>query len=404
MKKNVKFLLPLVIGSFVMTGCGGAPKAETDIKDIVSNSIPHAKYLEIQNLNMTVEVEKTKQIDITSLPQSVAQKGVEFESKDTEVATVDENGVITGVQLGNTIVEVKTKDGSFSTPINVYVTGEVEEATLATLLDSLKAQYESPTLPTKFREVEYSEESYYKNGQYDHGYKSMEIIDYDSVNGYFMVSSDDIYIKTQNGAMEKLSGKWVFGALSDYAFRMCHITKTASTYLDMTIPDSLLITDNPKNSSVLSILDMFFVAGREIVTDQQGYMAGNKDFSQIYDEAQDDISGFTQFGDNTFSYKAVDTWQNQVTTGADELLHNSEIPEGTLTNDTQTIEFFYDGASCPGINITVKSDYNLNGSEMERIFTRNMLFQTDFTPESCIDPDIKLEDFGFTEVKTIYEL
>lgn len=55
------------------------------------------------------------------LPADATNKAVSFESADTEIATVDENGVIIGVAAGTTTVTITTDDGNFSDTIDVIV-------------------------------------------------------------------------------------------------------------------------------------------------------------------------------------------------------------------------------------------------------------------------------------------
>ena len=54
----------------------------------------------------------TTRIEYTILPESADNKDVSFESLDTEIATVTDDGLITGVNLGSTEIVIKSIDGA----------------------------------------------------------------------------------------------------------------------------------------------------------------------------------------------------------------------------------------------------------------------------------------------------
>ena len=60
----------------------------------------------------SVEAGKTIQLTATVVPDNAANKAVTWASKTTEVATVDQNGVVTGVKAGTSDVTATAKDGS----------------------------------------------------------------------------------------------------------------------------------------------------------------------------------------------------------------------------------------------------------------------------------------------------
>ena len=72
---------------------------------------------------ITVEVDSTKPIDTSKInkPDNVTDNDLVWESSDPSIATVDENGVVTGVTPGKTTVIVKTKDGKIIDQVTIVV-------------------------------------------------------------------------------------------------------------------------------------------------------------------------------------------------------------------------------------------------------------------------------------------
>ena len=74
--------------------------------------------------DVTVLVGATATITPTVSPDNATNPVVTFTSADETIATVNENGVVTGVAAGNTTITIAATDGSnVSTTINVTVTG-----------------------------------------------------------------------------------------------------------------------------------------------------------------------------------------------------------------------------------------------------------------------------------------
>ena len=61
---------------------------------------------------LTVEVRTTATLTATAKPDDATNKKVTWESADPAIATVDENGVVTGVSTGTTTITATAKDGS----------------------------------------------------------------------------------------------------------------------------------------------------------------------------------------------------------------------------------------------------------------------------------------------------
>ncbi len=68
--------------------------------------------IEVDSSSFSLMAGKTKSIVTTVSPEYATDKGLSFESSNTSVATVDQNGVITAVSAGTANITITAKDGS----------------------------------------------------------------------------------------------------------------------------------------------------------------------------------------------------------------------------------------------------------------------------------------------------
>ena len=71
--------------------------------------------------SMYVQPNKTRSLNATVLPTYADNKNLTFESSDTSIVTVDENGVISGVSTGSTTIIITTAESGFTAQCNVSV-------------------------------------------------------------------------------------------------------------------------------------------------------------------------------------------------------------------------------------------------------------------------------------------
>jgi uncharacterized protein YjdB len=69
-----------------------------------------------------VEVGKTTTLTATVAPADATNKAVTYASSDDAIATVDSNGVVTGVAAGTADITVTTADGAKAAKSTVTVT------------------------------------------------------------------------------------------------------------------------------------------------------------------------------------------------------------------------------------------------------------------------------------------
>ena len=69
----------------------------------------------------TIAVGATKQASVTVVPDNATDKTVTWSSADNTIATVDNNGLITGVKEGTVSLSVTSSDGKVVSTIAVTV-------------------------------------------------------------------------------------------------------------------------------------------------------------------------------------------------------------------------------------------------------------------------------------------
>lgn len=97
------------------------PKAHAILK-LIAPPVP-VEGVELNQATLSVEVEATDSTLVASItPSNASNKKVTWSSSDTDVATVDENGAVTGVSAGSATITVTTTDGEKTDTCAVTVT------------------------------------------------------------------------------------------------------------------------------------------------------------------------------------------------------------------------------------------------------------------------------------------
>ena len=121
----------------------------TKVLDVIV--VQPAKSVKAQLDQETLSVGQTAQITASLSPEDATLQGVTYESRKPEVATVDENGVVTGVSRGSATIRVKSEDGYAQTSVTVQVRQPAEEIQLelakATLPEGKTATVKATVLP-----------------------------------------------------------------------------------------------------------------------------------------------------------------------------------------------------------------------------------------------------------------
>ena len=75
----------------------------------------------LNKTELTLEKGKSETLTATVSPSNATDKAVSWQSSNTAVATVDQDGKVTAVNLGNATITVTTKDGSKTATCSVTV-------------------------------------------------------------------------------------------------------------------------------------------------------------------------------------------------------------------------------------------------------------------------------------------
>ena len=188
MKKHLTLLMSAVailsLSACAKKGSDLLPDGKYSETDFPGKGYSDKDYIALKHLLVNVKAGESKQLDVETYPASYALSSLEFVSKNTSVATVDANGVVTGVSNGVTDIEVNAKDGSFSNRIRLVVSSK-SSATSSAAINTIKGIYNDASYkaPSKVIQYEYSVESYECEGVRDHAMESYEVMGYDAEEG-----------------------------------------------------------------------------------------------------------------------------------------------------------------------------------------------------------------------------
>ena len=115
-------------------------KIEIPEFEIDQTSVP-VTGVTLDKTSTTVEVGGTDKLTATIDPADATNKGLIWSSSDESVATVDQNGLVTGISAGTAIVTVATADGNKTAECTVTVSGgtsDPDNGQVALVIDGYK--------------------------------------------------------------------------------------------------------------------------------------------------------------------------------------------------------------------------------------------------------------------------
>ena len=121
MKKIVKGLCVLaasvLVGGSALVGCGPTEKPPVEVEKVKVTGVTIEKEAYEVGCDFTVEIKAGV------LPLNADEKGITYTSSDVSIATVDDKGVVTGVNPGEATITATSVDGGYKTTTKVLVKG-----------------------------------------------------------------------------------------------------------------------------------------------------------------------------------------------------------------------------------------------------------------------------------------
>ena len=119
----------------------------------LSKTVKHVESVSVTPETANIKVGKTAQLSATVLPLDANNKKVTWTSGDSTVASVSENGLVTGIKAGSSVITAKTDDGNFTdtctvTVSTVAVTGISLAPTSAEIFENETKQFTASLTPT----------------------------------------------------------------------------------------------------------------------------------------------------------------------------------------------------------------------------------------------------------------
>ena len=381
MKNYKALLLTLLISTGSLIGCEGnneQPLPDTDEITIpVSDSGKEFDEAAIQPKGLLLNhravgmgVEETYQL--SGIPQAHNDgTALTYKSMDASIATVDESGLITGVSVGETTIEVTDKfnpDLKISVP--VYVMEVLKQRAVNSKLNALSEINEDDL--TAIVDHELYQKRIYKNGVLQSsGIWNQELIaSYD--DAYFRIRETDADVEAENGSMTFSDYDWIFNTNKFYDTLVYHQVGDIKTYYPVSTVSYM--GESPRYKPMFDILDNLFVSGHEVFTN----IFTNAKLKGMLEYAQSNYSNvkkvnFYSGGNGSLLFDCIVNYDNSTADQDDESRYG--IPYGTPTPSVYNLRFHVQDNKMLGYTNHGVMTYTIGDDEYEEVYDIDHLYE-----------------------------
>lgn len=389
--KKVLFLTSLLAVA-TLAGCGTKTSSKADDGVPTSMILPEAS--EVQGydndnvkfpeellvnhrvaalmVNETLQLEATEQF-------GYAANNVKYEVKDATVATVSENGLITGLKAGETEIVVTDKNNpEFKRTVPVAVYGQVASADVLGITTALKAyETEHPVNEVVQRKritrtfakrpyvepVEGAPENDTPYTVFSADY-SDEMMVFSVEDAYLRMLETDSEVRVTDGSVDFTTYDWIFHTNRYYDTLVYHQQGDAKTFYAAATQDYM--DAGVRSAPLYDVLDNLFTVGHDFFLNQ----LDNASFADIADIAENDYNNVEDkkvgsMGDGSLFVHGVLTFNDSTADNDDE--RNYGIPVGTPTPTTQDSTWIVKDNKVEAIYFYLVQDYIIDDYEYQMI-------------------------------------
>lgn len=121
--KNKLFVLALLSTGMLFTACNGGENVDSGKASVSVVQNVAVDGITLDNETLSLDAGYTAQLTALVTPEGAANKKVVWTSANEQVATVDDTGLVTGVNFGETVITATTEDGNYTATCDVSVNG-----------------------------------------------------------------------------------------------------------------------------------------------------------------------------------------------------------------------------------------------------------------------------------------
>lgn len=121
------------VGDIIITATGGGYTLECEIE--VSRTKVAVKGISLEETSLTLIRNTSKALQATALPRNAADQAIRWGSSDSNIASVDENGVVKAKREGTVTITARTKSGGYTATCSIEVVNK------AVALEEIIANY-----------------------------------------------------------------------------------------------------------------------------------------------------------------------------------------------------------------------------------------------------------------------
>lgn len=389
--KKVLFLTSLLAVA-TLAGCGTKTSSKADDGVPTSMILPEASEVEgydndnvkfpeellVNHRVAALMVNETLQLEATE-QFGYAANNVKYEVKDATVATVSENGLVTGLKAGETEIVVTDKNNpGFKRTVPVAVYDSVASADVLGITTALKAyETEHPVNEVVQRKritrtfakrpyvepVEGAPENDTPYTVFSADY-SDEMMVFSVEDAYLRMLETDSEVRVTDGSVDFTTYDWIFHTNRYYDTLVYHQQGDAKTFYAAATQDYM--DAGVRSAPLYDVLDNLFTVGHDFFLNQ----LDNASFADIADIAENDYNNVEDkkvgsMGDGSLFVHGILTFKDSTADNDDE--RNYGIPVGTPTPTTQDSTWIVKDNKVEAIYFYLVQDYIIDDYEYQMI-------------------------------------